>query len=270
MPSASRSKRRWPTARANWRAPPKRRARRCRKCRPRPWPWKRPKRRSLTPPPASMRPRRSTRRSGRCPAHMRSSPARRDETALEATARAPCWLDAESRLAQTREAETRSADWLAAHARHEALAANGRAGTSCSCRPRRPPLPKARTWPRWPRPSVRASTRPPRWKPRWRPPNRPRHASPNSMPRARLPPRRWLVRSRTHCTKNARPGHAARTAGRRRAPRERPAHGARAPGPHRRRTRTHARRAQRRRSAAGGAAPPPQRWPAPPPKPNRP
>ncbi|QOL48106.1 AAA family ATPase [Massilia litorea] len=48
--------------------------------------------------------------------------ARRDETAAQVVRTRALLLDAESRLAQTREAETRSAAWLATYARHEALA----------------------------------------------------------------------------------------------------------------------------------------------------
>jgi exonuclease SbcC len=48
--------------------------------------------------------------------------ARRDDTALEAARTRTLLGDAGARLAQTREAETRSAGWLAAHSRHEALA----------------------------------------------------------------------------------------------------------------------------------------------------
>ena len=47
---------------------------------------------------------------------------RRDESATEAARTRSLLQDAEARLAQTREAETRSADWLAAHRRHESLA----------------------------------------------------------------------------------------------------------------------------------------------------
>ncbi len=54
---------------------------------------------------------------------MRSWRGRRDDTALEATRTRSLLEQAESRLAQTRAAEKRSADWLAAHRRHEALAA---------------------------------------------------------------------------------------------------------------------------------------------------
>jgi exonuclease SbcC len=47
---------------------------------------------------------------------------RRDESALETARTRGLLQDADARLAQTREAETRSAEWLAAHCRHEALA----------------------------------------------------------------------------------------------------------------------------------------------------
>ena len=49
--------------------------------------------------------------------------ARRDESAAEVARTRALLLDAEARLAQTREAEARSAAWLNDHRRHEALAA---------------------------------------------------------------------------------------------------------------------------------------------------
>jgi exonuclease SbcC len=48
--------------------------------------------------------------------------ARRDETATDAARTRTLLLEADAKLAQTREAETRSADWLAAHRRYEGLA----------------------------------------------------------------------------------------------------------------------------------------------------